>query len=254
MDLISEIKKIPPLTRLLCLGTVGITGAAKLGMLDLYWIIFNKEFVLQKFQVWRIYSSFFVGKFNLSFFFEMVMLYRALNELESQSYERRSSDLAYQLMWVAPAILAATFFQTPFPHKSLLISIIYLYSRLFPTGMTSIMGLIQVPISYQPYIIIAFDLFAAGKGEAMLDVVGCVVGHVWWWTVWGGDSSGRGVLGTRARAPEWLRRWMGESGPRVVGAPRAVGGGVYVSPPRNVAATRSVGGHQWGGGRRLGES
>jgi hypothetical protein len=54
----------------------------------------------------------------------------------------------------------------------------------------------------------------------MLDVVGCVVGHVWWWTVWGGDSSGRGALSTRAMAPEWLRRWMGEHWPRVVGASR----------------------------------
>lgn len=116
------------------------------------------------------------------------------------------------------------------------------------------MGLVQLPIKYQPYIIIAFDLFAAGKGEAMLDVVGCVIGHLWWWTVWGDDSSGRGMFSAQARAPEFLRRWMGEHGPRVVGGSRAVGGGVYVSPPQSTATAQSQGGHSWGSGRRLGTS
>jgi hypothetical protein len=51
MDLVSEIKKIPPVTRFLCLATVGVTGAAKLGILDLYWIFYHTDFVLQKFQV-----------------------------------------------------------------------------------------------------------------------------------------------------------------------------------------------------------
>lgn len=99
---------------------------------------------------------------------------------------------------------------------------------------------------------IAFDFLSAGKDEAMLDVVGCVVGHIWWWTVWGGDSSGRGVLSTRARAPGWLRRWMGEQGAGVAGTLRDMGGGVHVAPPRRSAA--QSGGHRWGSGRRLGES
>jgi Derlin-2/3 len=51
MDLVSEIKKIPPVTRYLCLATVGVTGAAQLGILDLYWVFFHTDFVLQKFQV-----------------------------------------------------------------------------------------------------------------------------------------------------------------------------------------------------------
>jgi Derlin-2/3 len=52
MDLVSEIKKIPPVTRFLCLGTIGITGAAKLGIINIYWIFYHTDLVLQKFQVW----------------------------------------------------------------------------------------------------------------------------------------------------------------------------------------------------------
>jgi Derlin-2/3 len=57
MDLVSEIKKIPPVTRFMCLATVGVTGAAKLGILDMYWIFYHTDFVLQKFQVMRTASS-----------------------------------------------------------------------------------------------------------------------------------------------------------------------------------------------------
>jgi len=51
MDLVTELKKIPPVTRYLCISTVGVTAAAKLGMLDLYWVFFHTDLVLKKFQV-----------------------------------------------------------------------------------------------------------------------------------------------------------------------------------------------------------
>ena len=88
----------------------------------------------------------------------------------------------------------------------------------------------------------------------MLGVTGCVVGHIWWWTVWGGDSSGRGVLNARAKSPEWLRRFMGEHWPRVVNAARPLSGGVYVSPPPQSGPASQSRGHQWGSGTRLGNS
>jgi len=150
-----------------------------------------------------------------------------------------------------------------YPAKALLLALVYLYSRLAPTGgMTSIMGIIEVPIKYQPYIMIGFDLFAAGKDETMLDIAGCVVGHIWWWTVWGSDSSGRGMLSTYAKAPAWLRSWMGERGTHPgVDAVRSIGGGVYATPPPRTATSGSTSssattttGHRWGSGTRLGGS
>jgi len=51
MDFVTELKKIPPVTRYLCLATVGVTGAAQLEMLNLYWVFYHTDFVLKKFQV-----------------------------------------------------------------------------------------------------------------------------------------------------------------------------------------------------------
>jgi len=264
MDISAEIRKIPFVTRFLCLATLGVTGAMKIGILSGYWAFFHPDLAFKRFQLWRMYTSLLVGKSSLSFIFELLMLYRTTYEIESKSYSHRSSDLAYQLLWVAPAIIGATLpLNSFYSGKALLLALVYFYSRLAPTdGITSIMGIISVPIKYQPYIMIGFDLFAAGKDEAMLDIAGCVVGHIWWWTVWGSDSSGRGTLSTYAKAPEWLRRWMGERGPRPrVDGERPIGGGVYVTPPPRYATSGSspstataTTGHRWGGGRRLGNS
>jgi len=100
---------------------------------------------------------------------------------------------------------------------------------------------------------LVFDLFE-GKGKGPADgVVGCMVGYIWWWTVWGRNSSGQGILSPYSRAPEWLRRLMGERGPRVpLGAERSTGGGVYVTAPRQ-SASATTAGYRWGSGRRLGQ-
>lgn len=118
------------------------------------------------------------------------------------------------------------------------------------------MGIVSVPITYQPYVMLVFDLFTDGPKGAAVGVAGCIVGHIWWWTVWGGNSSGQGILSPYSRAPEWLRRLMGERGPRVpLGGQRSTGGGVYVTAPRQSATSGSAttAGYRWGSGRRLGE-
>jgi Derlin-2/3 len=118
------------------------------------------------------------------------------------------------------------------------------------------MGIVSVPITWQPYIMLMFDLFEGGPKGPAVGVTGCMVGYIWWWTVWGRNPSGQGILSPYSRAPEWLRRLMGECGPRVpLGAERSTGGGIYVTAPRQTATSGSAttAGYRWGSGRRLGE-
>jgi len=124
------------------------------------------------------------------------------------------------------------------------------------------MGLVTVPIRYYPYILMGFDLLIGGPYAAALAVGGALTGHLWWWSVWGGSLGSNGLLTTRARAPEWLRRFMGESGPRAQlqgagGEAEALArGGIHVTAPRRPAtaanAAPPVNGYSWGSGRRLG--
>ena len=78
---------------------------------------------------------------------------------------------------------------------------------------------------------------------------GAVVGHLWWWVIYGED--GRGLPGIRefGRAPSWVRSLVGEgTGPAVAGT------GVQVVPPRQQpgSSARPLGYNWGGGGQRLG--
>ena len=108
------------------------------------------------------------------------------------------------------------------------------------------MGLITLPVTYLPYIMIGMDLLTGGPYAAAQGIAGAIVGHFWWWTMWASDERGRPPpLERLGRAPQWLQSLIGEgNGPRG-------GNGVQVIPPRR-PPTASSSGHAWGSGRRLG--
>ena len=141
---------------------------------------------------------------------------------------------------------------------------IYLSSNLAPPGaLTSVMGLITVPIKYFPYVLIALDFLMAGPTLAAQSVAGAVVGHLWWWSVWGGRLGSQGIWGAYASAPEWLRNFFGErhsDQPPAAAGGTAAGlarGGIHVTAPRRPAApggSSTTTGYAWGSGQRLGDS
>lgn len=140
---------------------------------------------------------------------------------------------------------------------------IYLSSNLAPPGaLTSIMGLITVPIKYFPYVLIALDFLTSGPSIAAQSVAGAAVGHLWWWSVWGNRLGSQGIWSAYASAPEWVRNFFGESRsgqPPVAGGTAAglAQGGVHVIAPRRPAGSGGssrITGHTWGSGQRLGDS
>ncbi|KAI8986688.1 Der1-like family-domain-containing protein, partial [Trametes punicea] len=206
-------------------------------------------------QIWRAFTSFFLGSSGINFIFEFAMLYRNSDDLESKHYARRSADYAWQLFLACLAILGLNIPLRTFVHtRALLLALTYVSARLAPPGsQTSFFGLITFPVAYLPYALVGMDLLMGGPGAAAVSISGAVVGHLWWWGVW--DT---GALRTWGTAPAWLRAFLGQAtgGAGGVGGIANVGGGVHVVPPRRlreeVAATTGVRGHSWGSGRRLG--
>ncbi|KIK04808.1 hypothetical protein K443DRAFT_675590 [Laccaria amethystina LaAM-08-1] len=257
---VAELRKIPPITRFLCGSSLAVTIPVLMGLVAPYKILFVRELVMKKFQVWRLWSSFFLGSGGINYIFELVMLYRMTDQLESGPYLDRSADLAWQLLFACGSIIVATIpFKTYIFFRPLLVCLAYLSSALAPPGaQTSLMGLVSLPIKYFPYVMIGMDLLMAGPEAAAQSVAGAVVGHAWWWSVWGAALGSQGVLSNAAQAPQWLRYLVGEGrAPRP--PPNAGGvaaglaaGGVQVIPPRRPATSTSGGGHQWGQGHRLG--
>jgi len=244
-----EIRKIPPVTRFLCGSSLAVSVPVMLQLLSPYKVVFVRELVMQRFELWRIWSSFFFGGTGFSYLFELVMLYRSSNALELDRYPRRSPDYAWQLTLAAGAILALNLPLGSYVHsRALTLCLLYLSSALAPAGsQTSLMGLITLPVQYLPYAMIGIDLITGGPGAAATSVSGAVVGHLWWWAIHGED--GRGLPGIRefGRAPSWVRALVGEgAGPAVAGT------GVHVVPPREQRGSSSRRYNWGGGGQRLG--
>ena len=51
MDILAELKKIPPVTRFLCGSSLAVTGATIATIVSPYSVVFVKELVLQRFEV-----------------------------------------------------------------------------------------------------------------------------------------------------------------------------------------------------------
>jgi len=143
------------------------------------------------------------------------------------------------------------------------LALIYLAASLSPPGaQSSLFGLISFPTIYLPYVTLAIDFLESGPAAVATGVSGLVVGHIWWWGVWGGvigSVSSNGVLAPYGVAPRWMRRFFGDDPDIGAQAPRTGVDGVYVTPPRRQLPSQggtgtTTSGHNWGTGHRLGGS
>lgn len=187
---------------------------------------------------------------------------RLSNDLETGSaYVRTPANFAYQLMFNCAAIILITY---PLLHPSvffrpLLTSLAYLAAALAPIGaQTSLFGLVTIPMKYMPYTYVLYDLLSGGPREAALAMGGIVSGHIWWWSIWGGNIAGSGGRFKKwGNAPLWLVAQVGGQASSNSGA-REDRGPVRVMRPRTMlnpegpSAGGSSTGHSWGGGQSLG--
>jgi hypothetical protein len=96
---------------------------------------------------------------------------------------------------------------------------------------------------------VGLDMIMGGPSAAAVSVTGAVVGHLWWWVIYG--EGGQGLPGLRefGRAPSWVRALVSD-GARL----NLAGTGVHATPPRQQRQTTArTAGYNWGGaGQRLG--
>ncbi|KZT70400.1 DER1-domain-containing protein [Daedalea quercina L-15889] len=250
MSLWTEIRKIPPVTRFLCGSSLAVTVPVLLESVSAYLYFYDKSLVTQRFQIWRVFTTFFIGPFGIGYIFHFAMLYQHSQELETSYYQGRSGDYAWQLLQVAIGVLILNIpLGTVMHHRPFFLALVYLTSRLAsPDAQTSLFGMISFPVRYLPYVFIALDLLMEGRAGAARAISGAIVGHLWWWGVW--DSR---VIERYGTAPAWLKRLFGQDpGPSAHGSWKR--GGVQGVPPRQVREESRPGGHRWGSGHRLGDS
>ncbi|KAK0185062.1 Der1-like family-domain-containing protein [Armillaria mellea] len=237
-SILSDIRRIPPVTRFLSGSLLCVSMLYILEIVSYNGLIYRFRTALRNYQVWRLYTSFFVGSSGLFFLFELLMLYHTSNQLES-GYD--SADLAWQLFFACIAImvpshlLATTVFLHPLMH-----CIAYLLSARTPAGESlSVYGFISLPAMYLPPAMLLIEVLIGGREAALRALVGVAVGYVWWRVVWGSE---KGAAWTRA--PTWAKN----IGSRAMSGCERVVDGITRCCRRPGG---SGGDHSWGSGQTL---
>jgi Derlin-2/3 len=252
-ELTREIKKIPPVTRFLCGGSLALTLPVMLKILQPQSIIYWWPLV-KNLEIWRIPTSFLFGSTGLNYIFDLVMLYRNSDALETGPFHRASQNYAWQLFIACAAILIVDTPLRAFSHlRPLLVCITYLTSALAPPNtQTNFFGLITFPVKYMPHVMVFMDFLMLGPLAAAQSLGGAIVGHVWWWGVFGRMGGGRtGLLAPYGVAPSWVKNFVSSGGSGITSGYEAQ---PAETPSARTTATRqnTAGTYQWGSGQRLG--
>ncbi|THV07145.1 hypothetical protein K435DRAFT_742792 [Dendrothele bispora CBS 962.96] len=73
-SIIAEIKKIPPVTRFMCISLFGLTLSTMLNLMSPYTFLYSSKLLWYKWQLWRLWSSFFLSGGGITFIFNLLML------------------------------------------------------------------------------------------------------------------------------------------------------------------------------------
>ncbi|EDR12584.1 uncharacterized protein LACBIDRAFT_292657 [Laccaria bicolor S238N-H82] len=199
--LVADLRKIPPITRFLCGSSLAVTIAVLMHIVAPHNVLFCARTGDEE-----------VTGGGIDYGFDFIMLHHMADQLESGPYLGRSADLASQLLFACGSIIVATIpLRTNIFFRPLLVCLAYLSCALAgPGGQVSFMGFVTLPVKYFPYFMIGKDLLMAGPAAAAQSVAGAIVGHAWWWSVWGAALGSQGVLANAAQAPQWLKDLLSE--------------------------------------------
>ncbi|SCV72052.1 BQ2448_4746 [Microbotryum intermedium] len=184
-----EILKIPPVTRTIVGGVLAVTLPCLLQLLSPYKVIYVQALVFKKFQLWRLFTSFLYGGSGLPLLFDTFMLFRGLNDLEENHFQRRTADFVWALIIIAGGVLG-----TNSPLRSMvffrpfLLAVTHLWAQtnaqnrcvIKPSSQVSLFGIINLPAPYFPFALILLDLVQAGPSLAIQSATGVVAAHVYY--------------------------------------------------------------------------
>jgi Derlin-2/3 len=177
---------IKPVTRVWLTAAVLVMLGAKFGFVYPSSIGFVPELVLRRFEVWRLVTTFFfIGMPSFNTLFRLYNLYRFGNQLESSpfagglgAHEGNVADYAFQLGFVSVfALLLGAALGSAFLGPSLLASVIYLWSKRFPTQRVGIL-FFQMDGLWFPWAMVAISL-ALGD-DPTPELMGIAAAHVFY--------------------------------------------------------------------------
>lgn len=236
-------RDLPVVTKLLFTSTLACTVLTSFGLVDPSAMVFYWPFVYQKFEIWRIFTTFmFAGNFSLNFAFHLYMLYQNAIRYEANPFNTgargTSADFLFMLIFSMGILCALGYlFDSLILSTPLLFVIIYVWSRQEPNTVTNMFGF-KFKALYLPWVYVAIRLLMGNPITGPLLGIGC--GHLYYFLASVLPTShGWEVLRTPAFCVDIVEYFSGRTQPNVVP--------VREQPQ---AGAERRGGYNWGGGGR----
>eukprot|EP01105_Mastigella_eilhardi_P025047 TRINITY_DN6679_c0_g1_i1.p1 TRINITY_DN6679_c0_g1~~TRINITY_DN6679_c0_g1_i1.p1 ORF type:complete len:254 (-),score=68.99 TRINITY_DN6679_c0_g1_i1:49-777(-) len=238
-DLAQWWGELEPVTKWLLALNVGFTFAARFSLVNPGHLYLGFPQIFRRLQVWRLGTCFFVWSLSFNFLIRMFFLYRHSTSLEQDDFRNRRADYVWALLIMAGTSVAAGLaLRLPFLSETLVMAILYLWSRKHPDENMTFMFGFRFKSVYLPWVLIGFGfLMGGGIADAL---VGVGAGHLYFFLA---DIFPRTHGHELLRTPAWLRRLV-PAGPRLMGGV----GGAVAAPGQQQQQQR----FDWGGGHRLG--
>eukprot|EP01025_Chloroclados_australasicus_P055570 TRINITY_DN6759_c0_g5_i1.p1 TRINITY_DN6759_c0_g5~~TRINITY_DN6759_c0_g5_i1.p1 ORF type:complete len:307 (-),score=14.44 TRINITY_DN6759_c0_g5_i1:435-1256(-) len=218
-------ESIPPITRAIGTAIFASTCLYTIGLFNPMWIYYDQQLIFQKLQIWRLITPmFFLGKFSLNFFFNLLWFVKYAPPLERNVFQFNPADyVVFYLFCAAMFCLIQTFYPPAglyFFASPMVFAVIYLWSRNFPNEVMSLYGVVRIRSFYLPFAFAGMSLLFTGEIPVQ-DIIGIVVGHLFYFltVLYPQQSGGRNLL----KAPQFLAQWLAQVG---------IGSGGYYPAPR----------------------
>ncbi|TKY87706.1 hypothetical protein EX895_003287 [Sporisorium graminicola] len=213
-----EINKIPPVTRFMLGATAAITLPCILAITSPSPFVLVWPWVISRFHIHRIFTSFFYGGGGLKLLFDFFLLYRNSSDLELNHFGRRTADYTWSLLVMGTIIIAANYpLGSVVMFGPLLNALVYVWARANPTSIVSFFGMVNCPSRWLPYVYIGLDLLQGGPHAAITSCTGLLAGYVYWLldqvlpAQRGGGGRGGGRGGSLVPTPGFLERLLPDS-------------------------------------------
>ncbi|XP_054274176.1 derlin-1-like [Macrosteles quadrilineatus] len=252
-ELSDWFNSVPIFTRWWLSLTAGLSLLGRFKLLNAYHLILAYEPLIHRFQIWRPFTALFFYPISSAtgfhFLINCYFLYNYSMRLETGQYAGRSADYLFMLLfnWLACVIIGLVA-EIPLLMDSMVLSVLYVWCQLNKDVIVNFWFGTSFKAMYLPFVLFAFNLIISGGG--MMELVGIVVGHVYFFLKYKypQELGGQEFITTPSILYHYFpnERVMGGFG----AVPTRRAGG---DPPPRPGGGGGWGGYNWGRGNVLGD-
>ena len=248
------LESLPPVTRAWFVASMTATTLCSFGLMSPSRLLWSWPMVYHKFEIWRVATPFiFFGGFSFPFLINMYLLVQYSKNYEVSPYNTGGGGSTADYVWMlalAATVMcgACTWMGVAMPAQGLTYTVLYAWSRRNPTTQVSLYGF-PVQAVYLPWALCGFNMLIGNS--LTMPLMGIAVGHLYYFAIDVVPATyGADVVTT----PAFLINMCGGGGGMAAPAGPGFRG---VAPPGRAAPAAPAaprGGHNWGGGRQLGDN